>query len=64
LFHEITMIVKLGQSSFRDLHCCHWTADVQDLFLCRNLKSHIDVDIVYDIVYDIEDAPILGSLYT
>ena len=46
-----------SKSSFHDLHCCHWTADVEDLVLCRNLKLHIDIDIVYDIVYDIEVLP-------
>ncbi len=52
------------QSPFHDLHCCHVTADVEDWVLCLNLKSHIDIDIVYDIVYDIEDAQIPLSLGT
>ena len=52
------------QSPFHDLRCCQWTADEVDLVLCMNPESHIGIDIVYDIVYDIEDAQIPGSLAT
>ncbi len=51
-----------SQSPFHDLHCCHWTADVEDLVLCRNPPSHIVYDIVYNIIYEIEDAPKRRSL--
>ncbi len=58
LVHIIKMIVKVhftifiavtGRRTWKTWSCI------------GTLKSHIDIDIVHDIVYDIEDAPILGS---
>jgi hypothetical protein len=51
-------------SPFRDLHCCRSTADVEYWLLLWNLKLYIGIDFVYDIGYDIEDAPKRRSLFT
>ena len=59
LVHEITMIVNVHFTIFIAVNgrqTRNWSFVYPE--------SHIGIDIVYDIVYDIEDAQIPGSLAT